>query len=155
MVVFLTIVWAILQESFTIWTILIGLLISVIGVLFTHRFLPIPSISGIKPLRILTYPFFLLWQIYVADYSVLKMVFSEPHVEIITIKTKLKNKTLRLLLVNSITLVPGSISLDLLDDEITVLWLCEKSKIPDNIEEKEELIKGKLERALLKAEKGI
>lgn len=149
----LTVVWCILQESFALETIGAGLIISIIGAIFVHRFLPLPKISGIKPLPILVYPFYLLWQLYAADLTVIKTIFSNPHVEVVKIKTKLTNNTLRLILVNSITLVPGSLSLDLNEDEITVLWLGEKSKLPAEAEGVDEVIKGKLERALLKAQK--
>jgi len=152
-ILILTAVWVILQESFTFPTIAVGLLISIVGVLFVHRFLPMPKLSGIKPFRIILYPFYLLWQLYAADISVIKTIFSEPHIEVVKVKTKLKNNALRLVLVNSITLVPGSLSLDLNDDEITVLWMGEKSKLPNANEDMEEMIKGKLERALLKAQK--
>ncbi|MCL2052530.1 MAG: Na+/H+ antiporter subunit E [Lachnospiraceae bacterium] len=148
----MTAIWCILQESFTIYTIVIGLLISIAGMVFVHHFLALPKISGIKP-RIFIYPFYLLWQVYIADFSVIKTIFSNPHVEIVKIKTKLTNNALRLVLANSISLVPGSLSLDLNEDEITVLWLGEKSKLPDSAEGVDEIIKGKLERALLKSQK--
>jgi len=152
-ILILTAVWIILQESFTLQTITFGLIISIVGVLFVRRFLSVPKLTGIKPFRIILYPFYLLWRLYAADFSVIKAIFSEPHIEVVKVKTKLTNKSLQLLLVNSITLVPGSLSLDLDDDEITVLWMGEKSKLPNADDEMEEMIKGKLERALLKAQK--
>jgi len=74
-------------------------------------------------------------------------------VEIVEIKTTLSSLFLRTVLVNSITLVPGSVSLDLKGDIITVLWLKKKDAAPEYTENAGELIKGGMERLLLKAQK--
>ena len=158
-ILFLTAIWVVLQESYSYQTIIIGLVLSVAGVIFVQRFVPLPEISGIRPFWLIIYPFYLLWLLYIADFAVVKTIFSKPHVEVVKIKTKLHNSALRMILVNSITLVPGSLSLDIVDDEITVLWLGEKSALPDEAETNEakasleEIIKGKMERVLLKAQK--
>jgi multisubunit Na+/H+ antiporter MnhE subunit len=91
--------------------------------------------------------------VYIAGFLALRVVLTGAHVEIVEVKTEITNKFLRTILVNSITLVPGSVSLDLQDDAITVLWLQKKTEGSSNIENAGELIKGKLERMLRKMQK--
>jgi len=92
----------------------------------------------------------LFGQIYVGGIAVIRIILLGAHVEIVKVDTLIRNKVLRTILVNSITLVPGSISLDLKDNIITVL------RFKDKVEELSEsgmtsdLLKDKLEKMLLK-----
>lgn len=150
-IILLTAVWIILQEGFTILIVVSGLAISVCCVFFARRFLPMPRPAPIKPLRLLLYLFFLLGQMYSACFMVIKIIFTGAHVEIVEIQTKLTNKFLQTILVNSITLVPGSVSLGLAENKITVLWLKKKNDVGSA--NADEFLKGKLERVLIKAQK--
>ena len=152
-VLLLTFVWSILRESFSILTVAAGIVISALCIFFCHKFLPLPRTPELHVLRLAVYPFFLIWQVYVAGLSAIKLILTDAHVEIVEIKTGLSSLFLRIVLVNSITLVPGSVSLDLKDDVITVLWLKKKSAGPDHTKNAGERIKGGMERMLLKAQK--
>jgi len=140
-----------LREGFTISIVVSGLVISACCVFFALRFLPLSKTDPINPLRLALYLFFLLGQMYSACFMVIKIIFTGAHVEIVEIQTKLTNKFLRTILVNSITLVPGSVSLGLEDNRITVLWLKKKNDIGSA--NADEFLKGKLERVLIKAQK--
>jgi len=61
----------------------------------------------------------------------------------VELKTNLKKDASRLFLANSITLTPGTLSLDVKDDRIFVHWIEVKST-----EEKERYISGKFERLI-------
>ena len=149
----LTVIWIILRESVSAATVLIGLAASTCCVLFARKFIPLTKTEPVKPLRLVLYFFFLLGQIYIGGIAAVKVILFGAHVEIVEIKTKITSRLLRTILVNSITLVPGSIALDLTDDVITVLWLTRETDTPPDIEKADELLKGKLERMLLKAER--
>ena len=152
-IILLTAVWVVLRESVSLMTVVTGLAVSV-GCVLLYRFLiPLPEMERVKPLRLLAYFFYLIGQVYVGGIAALKMVLFGAHVEIVELKTKLTSRVLRTLLVNSITLVPGSISLDLTDDTITVLWLTNISKGSPDLEKADEVLKGRLERMLIKAQK--
>ena len=153
MIILLTGVWIILRESLTVVTAVVGLVLSACCVLFSRRLIPLARTEPVKPLRLLIYLFYLLWQIYVGGLTSIAIVLFGAHVEIVEIKTQLRNKFLRAILVNSITLVPGSVALDLNEDTITVLWLTRKTVSSEEIENADELLKGKLERMLMKAQK--
>ena len=152
-VVLLTVIWIILRETFTILTVASGIVISALCVFFCNWLLPLSKTSNFNILHLIIYPLYLIWQVYIAGISAIKLILTDAHVEIVTIKTDLSSLFLRTVLVNSITLVPGSVSLDLKDETITVLWLKKKSAGPEHTKNADELIKGKLERLLLKAQK--
>ena len=150
--ILLTVVWIILREDYTIITVTSGLFISAFCVYFCYRFLPMQGMPEINFFGLLVYLVYLLTQVYLSGISVIKIILTEASVEIVQVKTQITDKFLRAILVNSITLVPGSISLDLQEDTITVLWL-KKKTIEKYIENPDEQIKGKLERMLLKTQK--
>ena len=152
----LSLIWIVLREGVTLWTVTTGIAISTGCVYFCHRLLPLPKTAPVYPFRLIAYLFYLLGQVYIAGFSAIGIVLADAHVEIVEVKTKITNRFLRTILVNSITLVPGSVSLDLQDDAITVLWLQKKSEAFSNRgdgEDADERIKGKLERLLLKMQK--
>jgi len=153
MIVLLTVVWIILRESLTLVTAAVGLVLSVGCAMFSRRAIPISKTEPIKPLRLILYLFYLLLQVYIGGIMVIKIILFGAHVEIVEIKTQLSNKLLRSILVNSITLVPGSVSLDLNEDVVTVLWLTRRTDTPPDIGTADEVLKGKLERVLIKAQK--
>ena len=148
----LTVVWIILMEELSIQAALLGVITSVIVTLFTRKFLPYQEIGNVSFLRLITYPFFLIGQIYIAGFSVIKIIIKGPVVDIVTIKTKLKTEALQFLLADSITLTPGSILLDIEGNDLTLLWIRSRETKSDS-ETAGELLKGKLERRLIKAEK--
>jgi multicomponent Na+:H+ antiporter subunit E len=146
----LTLVWVILRESLTPRTILTGMAVSVCCLYFCHRFLPIPKTSGIRFFRLIIYLLYLIGQVYISGAAVIKLIFTGAAVEVVQVRTKITNTLLKTLLVNSITLIPGSVSLELQDDIITVLWLVKKSA--EKRMNPDEALLHKLERMLKKAE---
>ena len=146
-------IWIILRESFSIITVVSGLFVGACCVLFSRRAIPLYKTESIKPLRLMLYLFYLIGQIYIGGISAIKIILFGAHVEIVKIQTHIRNKVLRTILVNSITLVPGSVSLDLSEDVITVLWLKRKTSGAPDIDNADEILKDKLEGMLLKAQK--
>ena len=144
----LTVVWMILMEEVSWRALGVGMLTAMICMHFGNRFLPYEEIKDVNFFKLATYPLFLVGQIYVAGMQVIKVILMGYKMDVITMKTGLKNEALRIIMAESITLIPGSISLELEDDFVTAMWIT-TSKSPDlNQAEREEAIKGKLERRL-------
>ena len=152
-ILFLTVVWSILWEELSVPTVITGIVVSAGCVYFYKKYLPLSKISGVNFLRLAMYPFFLIGQIYISGFHAIKLILSGAKVDIVEVKTKITNELLRVILANSITLTPGTVSLELNDDTITVLWLREKTSDSQDLGNADELIKGKLENKLLKAQK--
>lgn len=72
--------------------------------------------------RLLAYGLYLLGEIVKANLATLRRVYARREVEpaIVTIHTPLKRQWQRVLLANSITLTPGTITLHLQEDALTV-----------------------------------
>ena len=151
--IILATVWIILRESLTVYEVATGLAVSAGCLFLCHRLLPLSKSAHFRPLRLAAYLLYLVGQVYIAGFSAIKTMLLGAHAEIVEVKTGLTDKFLRTILVNSITLVPGSVSLDLQDETITVLWLLEKPAKGCNLQMADERIKGKLERMLRKAQK--
>jgi multicomponent Na+:H+ antiporter subunit E len=149
-VTLLTVIWIVLRENLSVQTALTGLLASAACIYFCHRFLPLPKTSDIRLIRLLVYFLFLIGQVYIAGISVIRILLTGSGVRVVDVKTGITNPLLRTILVNSITLIPGSVSLELEDCTITVLWLVKREQ--DHTDKATELLLHKLERMLRKAE---
>ena len=148
----MTFVWAILTESFAWLNLLVGAGIGLSCLIFVAKFLPTKAIANVNFLHLITFPLFLIGQIYLAGFYVVSIVLQGHKVGVVTLRTKLESEALKIILVDSVTLTPGSILLNLDGDKITLLWLRSK-KTPFDPQIADEHLKGKLERRLLKAQK--
>ena len=149
----LTLVWIILLEEISWRAFGIGILSSMASMYFGSKFLSYEEIKDLNYLRLVTYPFFLVWQIYLAGFQVIKIIFEGCRVSIVPIKTKLRLEVLRIILGDTITLIPGSVLLKLERKDLTVLWITSSKAPVLNKKDTEELIKGKIERRLTLAQK--
>jgi len=148
----LIIVWVILRETFTLSTVIVGVILSIACVYFYHKYLPLKRVSNVNFLRLTFYVFYLIGQIYLAGFYVIKLIIRGAKADVIELKTKVTNESLKVLLADSITLTPGSILLDLDDENITLLCLKEKNDTR-NLEDMDNFLKGRLENQLLKVQK--
>ena len=125
-VVMLTIVWVILSESYS-WLILsTGVITSVLIVQFCKRTLPINmDMSTVSLGKLWFYPFFIIWQVYLAGWAVLKIVLSPAgeRTDFVVVQSQLKSELLKAMLFDSVTLTPGTIYIDTENEESTVVWL--------------------------------
>jgi multisubunit Na+/H+ antiporter MnhE subunit len=90
--------------------------------------------------------------VYIAGILAIKYIATGARAEIFEVKTGVSGAVLRTILANSITLVPGSVTLDLSDDRITLLWLTNDAADSGHIRDAEILVNGKLEKMLKKVQ---
>ena len=129
--------WIIFNGKIT-WEIAIfGLVIATLIYSFTCAFLHFSIKKDIffirKSLLLVQYVLVLIWMILKANAVVIRMILS-PHYQnkpiIINYKTDLQTKTARVLLANSITLTPGTITVSLEENEYTI-YCMDKSMAND------------------------
>ena len=149
----LFIVWLMFTSSLAPFSIIVGILGSLgISILTYNVFIPEYGASRIslipKPLRLIKYSFLIIYYIYSSSIKTLIAVIkNNPKPNIVHFRTRLHTDFGRMILANSITITPGTITLDLNDDHLTVHWfLCNTnhSKLAG------ELVKGKMEEHLKK-----
>ena len=126
MSVFLFILWIIFAGSITVTTVVEGLAVTALVTLFSWKFLDYHFMSPIwffkKIAAILVYVIKLLKEIVLANIAVLKILYSkkEPKARVVHFKSDLDDEGLQTLAANSITLTPGTITVDLKDGEYLV-----------------------------------
>ena len=148
------IIWMLLTWQIDAQVIIAGLIASAIVALLFHEILPKEHLVFISPIRI----FWALVYVPVFFYYMIKanfdVVYRALHPKmpikpgIVKIKTNLKTQSGITALANSITLTPGTLTVDLTDDGFLYIhWINVKS---DDIEEATELIARRFEWFLQK-----
>ena len=152
-IVLLTAGWIVLREDFSVVTIATGFVVSAGCVWLCRKYLPLERIEGVNFLKLAGYPFYVAGQVYLSGIAAIRIILTRARVDIVEIKTTINNEFLRVVLANSITLIPGSVSLELKDDTITVLCLRRETDSEPDAEEISKRLKGRLEEKLLKAQR--
>lgn len=152
-IILLTIGWVILRESLTALTFAEGIVISAGCIYFCNKLLPLPKTSDINLFRFVLYLLFLAGQVYKSGFWAIKIILTGARTEIIKTDLEISSAFLQTILANSITLVPGSISLELKDNTLTVLWLAAKKTDALQAKNAGELIIRRLEKMLIKMQK--
>ena len=148
------IVWCILYESLA-WTILgTGFFLGVVTAVFANAFLVSHQPAGAYRFNIpmlLAYLFVLLYRIFKAGFSVIPAIITgKTKTGIIDITTKVPEGLASTTLANSITLTPGTVTIEKSGQNLKVLWL---QKTTDDPVEAAKIIVGPIEKILIKAAK--
>lgn len=120
-------IWVIFNGQFTLEIAAFGVVIAGFIYWFICKFLDYdPKTDRIlwkKLFQVLHYVFILVREIIKANFAVMKMIMSsryEIEPAVVRFKTDLKTHAARILLANSITLTPGTITVSLENDEYVV-----------------------------------
>ena len=146
---FLYLVWLLFTSSLETYSLIFGAIGSVIIAGITY---PIfiayhqanPKYIFPNLFHMTLYIFILIYFLYTSSAIMLKAVFTgKVSPRIVHFRTRLKSDIARMVLANSITITPGTITLDLNDDHLTVHWLfCDTS----HAKAAGEQVKGRMER---------
>lgn len=152
MYIFFFLVWLIFNGAVTTEIILFGLAVSAAMYIFICKFMNFSvrrDIAYMRRLpRILQYICVLVWEIVKANFAVIKLITSsryELEPVLVRFRTDLKTKQARVVLANSITLTPGTITVSLEEDEYVVHCLDKELAVGMNHSRFVELLE-KLER---------
>jgi len=149
--VLLEIIWLALTSSFHYQEIITGIFVSfVISLFLWKRYLELelPTLSFRKIMFFILYILVLFREIIKANFDVAYRVI-HPKMPIkpgiVVIKTKLKQDIAKMFLANSITLTPGTFTLDIIDDRLLIHWINVKT---ENVDEATKIIGEKFEKYL-------
>jgi multicomponent Na+:H+ antiporter subunit E len=129
MFVGLFVVWVLLTSSFQYEELIAGALVAALITLFLREqaglfdgFRP-----GIKPIfKLFLYFFIFLWQLILANIDVAKRVLSPSlplNPGVVRVRTKLKSPLAKLMLSSSITLTPGTLTMDIQGQDLFIHWI--------------------------------
>ena len=150
-IIFLFAIWILLTGSLRYDELITGFFVSVVVALFTGPLFTRRGIYHLHPKRLwgkLVYLFVFLIELVKANVDVAKRVLSPSlpiNPGIVRVKTKLTEDMDKLWLANSITLTPGTMTLDIKGDELFIHWIDVQETDPDKAGE---IIKGAFERHL-------
>lgn len=121
--------WLLFTGNLAYFSVLLGLLFSFIIALFSYGIFIEEKETSRRSLlpRIYLLPlysFVLLFKVYLASFKIIPCVLKiQINPRIIHFRTRLKSELARVVLANSITLTPGTLTLDLNEDHLIVHWL--------------------------------
>ena len=147
--------WVIFNQSFTLEIAIFGIVISAAVYLFMCKFMNYSVKKDIFIMKklplIIDYVLVLIWEVIKANLVIFKLFFTlkakDRETAIVHFRTKLKSNTATVFLSNAITLTPGTITMDLRDDCLTVH--CYDKSLAEGLNN---LV---FERKLLKLEEGF
>ncbi len=120
-----TVLWCILNESFEPFVLVTGLLLGYFSLFLGRVFLgfPLDTITySVNILKFIKYLSVLIFNIYKSSIKcILLIIKGQSNVEIISSKINVKSEWRKVLLSNSVTMTPGTITIDYLEDTILVL----------------------------------
>lgn len=151
--IFLIAIWLALTTTFQWQELSVGIFISLVLALFLNKNylkLGLPPLSIKRIIFFILYIFVLFIEIVKANFDVAYRVI-HPKMPIkpgiIIIKTELKQDIAKMILANSITLTPGTFTLDIKGDELLIHWIYVYS---ENEKEATRIIGNKFEKYLSK-----
>lgn len=148
---FLIAIWLALTTTFQWQELSVGIFISLVLALFLNKNylkLGLPPLSIKRIIFFILYIFVLFIEIVKANLDVAYRVI-HPKMPIkpgiIIIKTELKQDIAKMILANSITLTPGTFTLDIKGDELLIHWIYVRS---EKMDESTKIIGQKFEKYL-------
>jgi multicomponent Na+:H+ antiporter subunit E len=129
--------WLLLTFKITVPNIIVGTVASLICSLFFGRFFITNVYKILQPQRyfwFIVYLFIFIWECIKANIDVAYRVL-HPAMPIkpgiVKVKTTLKSDLAKTLLANSITMTPGTITVDIIDDWLYIHWIYVRSEDPE------------------------
>jgi multicomponent Na+:H+ antiporter subunit E len=130
------ILWLLLTFSITVPNLLVGAVISVLTSLFFTRYFINNIRKLLEPQRyfwLMVYFFVFLWACFKANIDVAYRVL-HPAMPIkpgiVKVRTQLKSEFAKVMLANSITMTPGTISVDIIGNDLYIHWIYVHSDDP-------------------------
>ena len=115
--------WMVLTANFQIFNIVVGIAVSFsIALLYTKLFAH-KAFEFISPVWFMVYLYVLLKNLILSNLQISKRILSKDmklSPAIVAVKTNLESDWKKLLLANSITLTPGTLTLDIKDDTLFI-----------------------------------
>lgn len=145
--------WLLISFSLSLANIITGAVASLITSITFGRYFASSMNKFIQPLRyfwFFVYIFVFTWEVLKANFDVAYRVI-HPALPIkpgiVKVKLGLRSEVARTMLANSITMTPGTISVDIVEDYIYVHWIYVSSEDPEVYSEK---VAGRFEKYIKK-----
>lgn len=138
-------IWLLFTWSLQLQEVLIGVVVAFLAELLLGNIFPLGAIKVLNPVRffwLIIYGIVFAWYVIKANFDVAYRViniYMPINPGIVKVRTKLKTDMARTFLANSITLTPGTLTVDMIGDKLYVHWINITSE--DQKEETEIIVK--------------
>jgi multicomponent Na+:H+ antiporter subunit E len=129
--------WLLLTFQLTVDNLIVGGICALITTLFFGRYFSVNLVKFLQPSRYfwsVIYLFVFIWECIKSNFDVAYRVL-HPDLPIkpgiVKVKMTLKTDMARMMLANSITMTPGTITVDIIGDYIYVHWIYVRSTDPE------------------------
>lgn len=132
-------IWLAFTSSFDVAELSIGIIVSFIIAIFNFDYFTQVGLKSFKPKRlllILYYNLIFLWSLIKSNINVAKVVLSPKlpiKTGIVEFESKLNSDFAKMVLANSISLTPGTFTIDFVDNTFYIHWLQVKTTDPDEV----------------------
>ncbi len=132
-------IWLGFTSSFEIAEVITGVIVSFIIAIYNFKFFTEIGLRTFSPKRIIfiiQYIFVFLWALIKANLNVARIVLTPSlpiNTGIVEFETKLKSDFAKMVLANSITLTPGTFTIDFVEDKFYIHWLEVKTTSPEEV----------------------
>lgn len=127
MILFLSLIWCLLNEKFDTNTFFIGIVVAIITFFVLKLIQPQNQTIysyNISIISLIKFTFVLIKNIYKSTYeTIVHILKDEINPQFVSVSTKIKTPWLQALIGNAITLTPGTVTIHLLQGKYIVLWL--------------------------------
>ncbi len=134
---FLMILWLAFTSSLAIQELLVGVFTTALISIFTTKLFSCCDISILSPVKIfyiIYYLFVFLFALIKSNFDVARRVISPSlpiNPGIVKFETKLTTEYAKMVLANSITLTPGTLSIDIIDNTFYIHWIDVQTTNPE------------------------
>jgi multicomponent Na+:H+ antiporter subunit E len=127
-------VWLLFTASLDSYAVVAGAIGSIVIAAITHNVFIAEHEASLRsfmprPLRALAFMLYLIWSMYLSSGAMLAAILrGHASPRVVHFRTRLKSDLARMVIANSITFTPGTITLELDDDHLTVHWFLATTK---------------------------
>ncbi len=132
-------IWLAFTSTFAIAEVVVGVIVSFIIAIYNYGYFTEIGMKSFSPKRVLLiiqYMFVFLWALLKANLNVARIVLTPSlpiNPGIVEFETKLKSDFAKLVLANSITLTPGTFTIDIVENRFYIHWLEVSATDPDEV----------------------
>ncbi len=125
---FMLLIWVIMNDGALGLNTIFGALVTITAIFVSGKLLGFDyaDVFSLPPLRMFTYILFMIREIYVAGFRATRMIITgdiNPGFVTVSLDSRIKSPYLRNLVATSITLTPGTITVDQKNGDLVVLCL--------------------------------
>ncbi|MGB9613621.1 MAG: Na+/H+ antiporter subunit E [Candidatus Margulisiibacteriota bacterium] len=143
--------WLLLTWRVEFASVLVGVVVALVAAFLFGELFTVTPFRALQPERYFWFVYYLpifLWEVVKANFDVAYRVL-HPKLPInpglVKIRTNLKSEVSKAFLANSITLTPGTMTVDIKDEELYIHWIDVKAK---TVEEASRIISEKFEKII-------